>query len=183
MPARRGGYSRASRSSMRLPISSWRFCSTRSGGAATDDGQDRPWIFEPRISCVRQPRGTEGQGAARRTRAASSDPRRLRPRWRFRVRQSLSAQGFPLDLSPPCAALWQINHTEIISRDRSARGRHQAMVPPSLRVGFRSGVRTCLPSAVADLRASTLTQAASFLTSLWPRPLAFGKLFSCSPSL
>src|ERR1700682_628996 len=57
-------------------------------------------------------------------------------------------------------------------------------VPSLLPVGFRwVGGATCLPSAVPELRTSTLKQTVFCLTRLWSRPLVFGTSFSCLPSL
>src|SRR5260370_10724387 len=47
-----------------------------------------------------------------------------------------------------------------------------------------SGVgTTCFPSAVPELRTSTLKQTVFILTRLRSRPLVFGMSFSCLPSL
>ena len=66
---------------------------------------------------------------------------------------------------------------------------HLAMVPliafrPCCLLDFGSlGGTTCLPSAVPELRTSTLKQSVFCLTRVWSRPLVFGTLFDCLPSL
>src|SRR5258707_7780443 len=64
------------------------------------------------------------------------------------------------------------------------------MVPPFLGSALcmsdfdESGVgTTCFPSAVPELRTSTLKQTVFILTRLRSRPLVFGMSFSCLPSL
>src|SRR3984893_14687131 len=55
---------------------------------------------------------------------------------------------------------------------------------PCYLVRFRwVGGATCLPSAVPELRTSTLKQTVFSLVRLRSRPLVFGTSFNCLPSL